>query len=88
MKIPEENKKGTITIRVLITYPFYRVMEKSVKNAVFKGFPVLMESGTFGSKQDSQTTNKEINNSQGNFSRGFYLVPKCIEKKITVALVE
>ena len=51
-------------------------MEKSVKNAVFKGFPVLMESGTFGSKQDSQTTNKEINNSQGNFSRGFYLVPK------------
>ena len=63
-------------------------MEKSVKNTVFKGFPVLMESGTFGSKQDSQTTNKEINNSQGNFSRGFYLVPKCIEKKITVALVE
>ena len=26
-------------------------MEKSVKNAVFKGFPVLMESDTFGSKQ-------------------------------------
>lgn len=25
--------------------PFIRVMEKSVKNAVFKGFPVLMESG-------------------------------------------
>ena len=60
-------------------------MEKSVKNAVFKGFPVLMESDTFGSKQNSQTANKEINNSQGNFSRGFYLVPKCIEKKITVA---
>ena len=32
-------------------------MEKSVKNAVFKGFPVLMESGPLGSKQYSQTTN-------------------------------
>ena len=36
-------------------------MEKSVKNAVFKGFPVLMESGPLGSKQYSQTTNKETN---------------------------
>ena len=39
-------------------------MEKSVKNAVFKGFPVLMESDTFGSKQNSQTINKETNMSE------------------------
>ena len=75
-------------------------MEKSVKNAVFKGFPVLMESDTFGSKQgqaaylpslfsiDSQLSKERKNNFQSNFSGGFYLVPKCIEKKITVALVE
>ena len=42
----------TITITTQSPYsPFNRVMEKSVKNAVFKGFPVLMESDTFGSKQ-------------------------------------
>jgi len=74
-------------------------MEKSVKNAVFKGFPVLMESDTFGSKQgqaahlpslfstDSQLSNKIKTNFQSNFFEGFYLVPKCIEKKITVGLV-
>ena len=74
-------------------------MEKSVKNAVFKGFPVLMESDTFGSKQgqaaylpslfsiDSQLSTKIKNNLQSNFFRGFYLVTKCIKKKIIVGLV-
>ena len=74
-------------------------MEKSVKNAVFKGFPVLMESDTFGSKQGqaaylpslfsiySQLSTKIKNNFQSNFFRGFYLVTKCIKKKITVELV-
>ena len=59
--------------------PFNRVMEKSVKNAVFKGFPVLMESDTFRSKQgqaaylpslfsnDSQLSNKIKTNFQSNF---------------------
>ena len=36
----------------------------------------------------SQLSKERKNNFQSNFSRGFYLVPKCIEKKITVALVE
>ena len=57
-------------------------MEKSVKNAVFKGFPVLMESDTFGSKQNSQTTNKETNNSQSSFFKEIYLVSKCIGKRV------
>ena len=72
-------------------------MEKSVKNAVFKGFPVLMESDTFGSKQGqaaylpslfsiySQLSKKTKNNFQSNFFKGFYLVPKCITKKGGVA---
>ena len=72
-------------------------MEKSVKNAVFKGFPVLMESDTFGSKQGqsaylpslfsiySQLSTKIKNNLQSNFLKGFYLVPKCITKKSAVA---
>ena len=90
----------TITITTQSPYsPFNRVMEKSVKNAVFKGFPVLMESDTFGSKQgqaaylpslfstDSQLSTKIKNNLQSNFFRGFYLVTKCIKKKITVGLV-
>ena len=33
----------------------------------------------------SQLSKERKNNFQSNFSRGFYLVPKCIEKKITVA---
>ena len=33
----------------------------------------------------SQLSKSRKNNFQSNFSRGFYLVPKCIEKKITVA---
>ena len=57
-------------------------MEKSVKNAVFKGFPVLMESGTFGSKQDSQTTNKEINNCLSSFFKEIYLVSKGTAKRV------
>ena len=57
-------------------------MEKSVKNAVFKGFPVLMESDTFGSKQNSQTTNKETNNSLSSFFRVYYLVSKCMGKRV------
>ena len=69
-------------------------MEKSVKNAVFKGFPVLMESDTFGSKQgqaaylpslfsiDSQLSTKIKNNLQSNFLKGFYLVPKCMSKRV------
>ena len=90
----------TITITTQSPYsPFNRVMEKSVKNAVFKGFPVLMESDTFGSKQgqaaylpslfsiDSQLSTKIKTNFQSNFFKGFYLVPKCIKKKITVGLI-
>ena len=69
-------------------------MEKSVKNAVFKGFPVLMESDTFGSKQgeaaylpslfsiDSQLSNETKTNFQSNFLKGFYLVPKCMNKRV------
>ena len=57
-------------------------MEKSVKNAVFKGFPVLMESGPFGSKQYSQTTNKETNNSLSSFFKEIYLVSKCMSKRV------
>ena len=57
-------------------------MEKSVKNAVFKGFPVLMESDTFGSKQNSQTTNKETNNSLSSFFKEIYLVSKCMSKRV------
>ena len=57
-------------------------MEKSVKNAVFKGFPVLMESDTFGSKQNSQTANKEANNSLSSFFRVYYLVSKCMGKRV------
>ena len=69
-------------------------MEKSVKNAFFKGFPVLMESGTFGSKQgqaaylpslfsiDSQLSTKIKNNLKSNFLKGFYLVPKCMSKRV------
>ena len=69
-------------------------MEKSVKNAFFKGFPVLMESGTFGSKQgeaaylpslfsiDSQLSNETKTNFQSNFLKGFYLVPKCMNKRV------
>ena len=57
-------------------------MEKSVKNAVFKGFPVLMESDTFGSKQNSQTANKETNNSLSSFFRVYYLVSKCMGKRV------
>ena len=81
----------TITITTQSPYsPFNRVMEKSVKNAVFKGFPVLMESDTFGSKQGqaaylpslfsiySQLSKKTKKNFQSNFFKGFYLVPKCI----------
>ena len=59
-----------------------RVMEKSVKNAVFKGFPVLMESDTFGSKQNSLTANKETNNSLSSFFRVYYLVSKCMGKRV------
>ena len=57
-------------------------MEKSVKNAVFKGFPVLMESGPFGSKQYSQTTNKETNNSLSSFFKVYYLVSKCMSERV------
>ena len=56
-------------------------MEKSVRNAFFKGFPVLMESGTFGSKQYSQPPSKIKTNFQSNFFRGFYLVAYCINKR-------
>ena len=57
-------------------------MEKSVKNAVFKGFPVLMESDTFGSKQNSQTTNKETNNFLSSYFKVYYLVSKCTGKRV------
>ena len=57
-------------------------MEKSVKNAVFKGFPVLMESGPLGSKQYSQTTNKEKNNSLSSYFKEIYLVSKCMSKRV------
>ena len=57
-------------------------MEKSVKNAVFKGFPVLMESGALGSKQYSQTTNKETNNSLSSYFKEIYLVSKCTGKRV------
>ena len=57
-------------------------MEKSVKNAVFKGFPVLMESGALGSKQYSQTTNKETNNSLSSYFKEMYLVSKCMSKRV------
>ena len=57
-------------------------MEKSVKNAVFKGFPVLMESGPLGSKQYSQTTNKETNNSLSSYFKEIYLVSKCMSKRV------
>ena len=54
-------------------------MEKSVKNAVFKGFPVLMESGPFVSKQYSQTTNKETNNFLSSYFKEIYLGIKVYE---------
>ena len=57
-------------------------MEKSVKNAVFKGFPVLMESDTFGSKQNSQTANKETNNSLSSFFKEIYFVSKGTGKRV------
>ena len=57
-------------------------MEKSVKNAVFKGFPVLMESGPLGSKQYSQTTNKETNNFLSSYFKVYYLVSKCTGKRV------
>ena len=57
-------------------------MEKSVKNAVFKGFPVLMESGPLGSKQYSQTTNKETNNFLSSYFKEIYLVSKCMSKRV------
>ena len=57
-------------------------MEKSVKNAVFKGFPVLMESGPLGSKQYSQTTNKEKNNFLSSYFKEIYLVSKCTGKRV------
>ena len=61
---------------------FIRVMEKSVKNAVFKGFPVLMESGPLGSKQYSQTTNEEKNNFLSSYFKVYYLVSKCTGKRV------
>ena len=57
-------------------------MEKSVKNAVFKGFPVLMESGPLWSKQYSQTTNKEKNNFLSSYFKEVYLVSKCTGKRV------
>ena len=57
-------------------------MEKSVKNAVFKGFPVLMESGPLGSKQYSQTTNEEKNNFLRSYFKVYYLVSKCTGKRV------
>ena len=57
-------------------------MEKSVKNAVFKGFPVLMESGPLGSKQYSQTTNEEKNNFLSSYFKEIYLVSKCTGKRV------
>ena len=57
-------------------------MEKSVKNAVFKGFPVLMESGPLGSKQYSQTTNEEKNNVLSSYFKVYYLVSKCTGKRV------
>ena len=57
-------------------------MEKSVKNAVFKGFPVLMESGPLGSKQYSQTTNEEKNNFLSSYFKVYYLVSKCTGKRV------
>ena len=57
-------------------------MEKSVKNAVFKGFPVLMESGPLWSKQYSQTTNKEKNNFLSSYFKEIYLVSKCTGKRV------
>ena len=57
-------------------------MEKSVENAVFKGFPVLMESGPLGSKQYSQTTNKEKNNFLSSYFKEIYLVSKCTGKRV------
>ena len=59
-------------------------MEKSVKNAVFKGFPVLMESGPLGSKQYSQTTNEEKNNFLSSYFKVYYLVSKCTGKRVAV----
>lgn len=55
------------------------VLEKSYGQAAY--LPSLFSI-------DSQLSKERKNNFQSNFSRGFYLVPKCIEKKITVALVE
>ena len=69
-------------------------MEKSVKNAVFQGVSSTHESDTFGSKQgqaaylpslfsiDSQLSTKIKNNLQSNFLKGFYLVPKCMSKRV------
>ena len=57
-------------------------MEKSVKNAVFKGFPVLMESGPLESTQYSQTTNKETNNFLSSYFKEIYLVSKCTGKRV------
>ena len=57
-------------------------MEKSVKNAVFKGFPVLMESGPLWSKQYSQTTNEEKNNFLSSYFKVYYLVSKCTGKRV------
>ena len=41
-----------------------------------------MESDTFGSKQNSQTANKEANNSLSSFFRVYYLVSKCMGKRV------
>ena len=48
-------------------------MEKSVKNAVFKGFPVLMESDTFGSKQGPSVQAEFFLFSAPTFMEGFDL---------------
>ena len=41
-----------------------------------------MESGPFGSKQYSQTTNKETNNSLSSFFKEIYLVSKGTAKRV------
>ena len=47
----------TITITTQSPYsPFIRVMEKSVKNAVFKGFPVLMNQILLDQNKDRLLT--------------------------------
>ena len=66
------------------------VLEISARNAIFKVFSRTLGLGLLNQNKpslDSQTTNKETNIFQSNFFRGFYLVTKCIKKKITVGLV-